>query len=169
MTTPRLLAVEPLTRAAFLPFGEVIETEGRASYPINGGTTDRFHDLAPVDVQASSGHALINIFRARPVVEPVTIRLLERHPLGSQAFVPLSGRPYLVVVAAPGDPLDPQTMRAFLASARQGVSYSRGTWHHPLLALDAESDFLVIDRGGPGANCDEVHLPDAAIRQLAPR
>ncbi len=168
MTGYPTLALEPLTRLAFRPFGEVIEARGRTSYAINGGTTDRFHDLAPVDVQAGGGRALISIFRARPVLEPPIIRMLERHPLGSQAFVPLSGRPYLVVVAQPGSPLDPETLRAFLAGADQGVSYARGTWHHPLLALEAESDFLVIDRGGPGDNCDEVELPETAIRQLSP-
>ncbi|MEZ4267912.1 MAG: ureidoglycolate lyase [Myxococcota bacterium] len=166
MTDYRPLEIVPLTREAFRPFGEVIETHGRASYPINGGTTDRFHDLAPVDVQTGGGRALINIFRARPVLEPPIIRMLERHPLGSQAFVPLSRRPYLVVVAEPGSPLDPETMRAFLAGPSQGVSYARGTWHHPLLALEAESEFLVVDRGGPGDNCDEVELAESAIRQL---
>lgn len=166
MTGYRPLEILPLTRLAFRPFGEVIETRDRASYPINGGSTDRFHDLAPVDVEAGGGRALINIFRARPVLEPPLIRMLERHPLGSQAFVPLSARPYLVVVAEPGTPLDPETMRAFLAAPDQGVSYARGTWHHPLLALEAESDFLVVDRGGPGHNCDEVALDDSAIRQL---
>lgn len=168
MSRPRPLAVEPLTRAAFRPFGEVIETRDRASYPINGGTTDRFHDLAPVDVHAAGGHALISIFRARPSIATPSIMMLERHPLGSQAFIPLSARPYLVVVAEPGTPLVPDTMRAFLAGPDQGVSYARGTWHHPLLALGAESDFLVIDRGGPGDNCDEVALDDASIRQLLP-
>lgn len=166
MTGYRSLELQPLTRLAFRPFGEVIETRDRASYPINGGTTDRFHDLAPVDVQTGGGRALINIFRARPALKPPIIRMLERHPLGSQAFMPLSARPYLVVVAESGSPLRPETMRAFLAAPDQGVSYARGTWHHPLLALEAESDFLVIDRGGRGDNCEEIALPESAIRQL---
>ena len=85
---------------------------------------------------------------------------MERHPLGSQAFVPLNGRPYLVAVAAGGE-LDPARIEVFLAAGDQGVNYAAGTWHHYSLALEAESDFLVIDRAGPGENLDEVELSDA--------
>lgn len=151
------LPVTALTRMAFAPYGDVIETTGADCYPINAGTCQRFHDLARITVGAD-GQPLINIFRAQPVAWPVKIERLERHPLGSQAFYPLEGRPYLVVVAAPGDALDEIIPRAFLASGRQGVNYHPGVWHHPLLALDVESEFLVIDRGGPGQNCEEVVL-----------
>ncbi len=82
--------------------------------------------------------------------------MLERHPLSSQAFVPLSAARFLLVVAAPGESVLPGGIRAFVSDGRQGVNYRRGVWHHPVLALDAETDFLVIDRGGEGTNCDEV-------------
>lgn len=149
------LAVEALTAAAFAPFGDVIEAgSARDAYAINDGTTQRFHDLARIDV-GDDGRAIVSLFRAQPRVLPIVIGMLERHPLGSQAFVPLDpALRYLVVVAD-----DPARPRAFLAAAGQGVNYRRGTWHHPLLALDRVSDFLVIDRAGPGANCDEVMLP----------
>lgn len=154
------LPVLPLSRAAFAPFGDVIETDGAANYPINGGTCLRFHDLARVSVGAN-GRTLINIFRARPVVWPLAIDKVERHPLGSQAFYPLERRAYLVVVAAP-DPVSRALVpHAFLASGRQGVNYHPGVWHHPLLALAAESEFLVIDRGGPESNCEEAALATA--------
>ena len=84
--------------------------------------------------------------------------MMERHPLGSQAFVPLSDAPYLIVVAPAGD-LDPAKLRAFSTRGWQGVNYARGVWHHPLLALERVSDFLVVDRGGEGPNCDEAALP----------
>ncbi|WP_210270265.1 ureidoglycolate lyase [Aureimonas sp. ME7] len=152
------LRAEPLSADAFRPFGEVIEPDNAAEIRlINNGTTTRFHDIAPVDVATGGGHALVSIFRGKPFALPFRVEMLERHPLGSQAFMPLEGRPYLVVVAPdrdsrPGEPV------AFLASGVQGVSYARGTWHHPLIALDERSDFLVVDRGGPGTNLQEFML-----------
>ncbi|HSI06786.1 MAG: ureidoglycolate lyase [Myxococcota bacterium] len=154
------LLVEPLTRSAFAEFGDVIELDGAHHYPINGGTCERYHDLARVDV--GDGRTLINVFRGQARPFPIAITMLERHPLGSQAFVPLSEREYLVVVAPAGE-LDPGRVRAFLARARQGVNYAKGVWHHPLLALDVTSDFLVVDRGGAGNNCDEQTINARSI------
>ncbi|WP_102960165.1 ureidoglycolate lyase [Mangrovicella endophytica] len=152
------LPVALLTADAFRPFGEVIEPDNAAEIRlINGGTTTRFHDIAPVDVSSQGGRPLISIFRGKPFALPIEITMLERHPLGSQAFMPLSNRPYLVVVA-PDESGRPGRPQAFLATDRQGVSYSRGTWHHPLLALEDVSDFLVIDRGGTGSNLQEWML-----------
>jgi ureidoglycolate lyase len=150
-----LLIVEPLTTAAFAIFGDVIETAAaRQIYPVNDGTAQRFHDLAEIDTSAKNGRTLVSIFRAEPRALPFAIKMLERHPLGSQAFIPLQGHRYLIVVGE-----SPQDRpRVFLADRGQGINYRRGTWHHPLIALDAISDFLVIDRGGAGANCDEVIL-----------
>ena len=150
-----ILPVETLTRAAFAPFGDVIEADGAQHFEINNGSTTRFHDLARIDVAAQRGHALVNIFRARPLPMPLTIAMVEKHPLGSQAFVPLEAAPFLVVVAPPGDTVEPDDLRAFLAEAGQGVNYAPGVWHHPVIALGRETDFLVIDRGGPGDNLAE--------------
>jgi len=151
-----ILPIEPLTRAAFAPFGDVIEAAAaRGDYPINDGTAQRHHDIARIDCNAGDGHGLISIVHAQPRELPFAIVMLERHPLGSQAFVPLSPARYIVVVAESPE----AAPRAFLASGGQGINYHRGTWHHPLLALDAAADFLVIDRGGDGGNCDEATLP----------
>jgi ureidoglycolate lyase len=156
----RELTPEPLTAEAFAPFGDVIEASDRAEQiPINYGFTTRFNDLANIDVAEGGGHAIVSLFRAKPLDPPV-LKILERHPLGSQAFVPLQGRPYLVCVAPAGE-LDPAALRLFHAEASQGVNYAKGVWHHFLLALDDESDFLVIDRAGPGENLDEVELAPA--------
>jgi len=144
-----------LTREAFRPYGEVIEAEGAPGYPINEGTTYRFHDLATVET--GDGRPLVSIFRAQPRPSPIAIRLMERHPLGSQAFMPLQPRDWLVVVAPPGKPPAPETLEAFRATGSQGVNYAPGVWHHPLLALEPNSDFLVIDRGGEG-NLEEAPL-----------
>ncbi|WP_018993097.1 ureidoglycolate lyase [Aromatoleum toluclasticum] len=157
------LQVEPLTREAFAPFGDVIEASDAAHhFTINGGNTERYHDLAHID-PGPDGRNIVSIFRGQPRALPFTVEIMERHPLGSQAFVPLSGAPYLVVVAPAGDAPGVEDLRVFLARGDQGVNYARGAWHHPLLALDGVSDFLVIDRSGNGPNCDEVRLGEAGV------
>ncbi|MEQ5841354.1 ureidoglycolate hydrolase [Paraburkholderia acidicola] len=154
----KTLRLERLTREAFAPFGEVIELAGARHFPINGGTTERYHDLANVDVCADGGRPLISLFRAQPRAWPIEIAMMERHPHGSQAFVPLVDVRYLVVVAPAGE-FDAARMCAFVSDGWQGVNYARGVWHHPLLALDRVSDFVVVDRGGAQPNCDEIELP----------
>jgi ureidoglycolate lyase len=162
----KTLLATALTREAFAPFGQVIAADEAARhYPINGGTTERYHDLANVDVSAEGGRALISIFRAQPRTLPFAVTMLERHPLGSQAFVPLTRLPYLVVVA-PAE--DVTAMRAFLVTGGIGVSYARGIWHHPLLALEGRCDFLVVDRGGPGRNVDETSFAEPWQLELPP-
>lgn len=154
------IRIEPLTRAAFAPFGIVIEPGAAArEFAINEGTARRYDAVARVDTDAA-GHVSLSLVRAEPRALPFTIVLLERHPLGSQAFVPLDPSiRYLVVVAT-----DPQsTPRAFVATHGQGVQYHRGCWHHPLITLDRTSEFLIVDRGGAGDNCDEAALPQSYV------
>ena len=159
----RELAPEPLTAEAFAPFGSVIEASDEAvKLDINQGHAIRYDRLADIDVADEDGVGAISLFRARPLGELV-LRMFERHPLGSQSFVPLSGRPYLVAVA-PAGPFDADKIRLFQAKGNQGVHYRKGVWHHFLLVLD-ESDFLVVDRAGPGNNVEEVELaPGDQIR-----
>jgi ureidoglycolate lyase len=155
-----LLQPTPLTAAAFAPFGDVIETAGRASRWINHGTCERFDDLAQVDVAGEGGRPVISIFRAAPRELPLQLRGLERHPLSRQAFYPLQQLPFLIVVAEEGSgPVAPR-VRVYLSSGRQGVNFRRNTWHHELLALHQTSLFLVIDRGGPGENCEQLAIED---------
>lgn len=159
----RQLIVEPLTQEAFAPFGDVIEaSEALRHFPINGGNTERYHDLATLD-PGEDGRVIVSIFRGQPRALPFTVAMMERHPLASQAFVPLAARPYLVVVAPAGEPPGAEDLRCFLAQPGQGVNYARGVWHHPLLALETVSDFLVLDRAGEGPNCDEVQLDRVAL------
>lgn len=154
----RLLAMEPLSREAFAPFGDVIEaSEAAQHFTINAGNTERYHNLANIE-PGPDGRVIVSIFRGLPRQLPFRVAMMERHPLASQAFIPLSGRPYLVVVAPAGDPPGVSDLRVFLARADQGVNYANGVWHHPLLALGDTCDFLVVDRSGPGHNCDEVVL-----------
>ncbi|WP_394789652.1 ureidoglycolate lyase [Rhodoferax sp.] len=160
------LPIEPLTAEAFRPFGDVIEAHDSARhFSINDGFAERYHDLAQIDVGSLGGRAILSIFKALPRSLPMQLVLLERHPLGSQAFMPLSGLQYLVVVAEAGPRPQLSAIRCFRAAPGQGVNYARGTWHHPLIALQAASDFLVVDRGGAAgdANCDEYPLVDTPI------
>ena len=159
------LRPQPLSQENFARFGDVIETEGRTSLPINQGLCQRFDDLSRIEVADGAGAPAISIFRSAPVALPLDLKLLERHPLASQAFIPLTARPFLVVVAL--EPA-PEAVRAFLTNGRQGVNYYAGTWHHPLLVLDRTSDFVVIDRVGPGDNLDLVSFDDGALILAAP-
>jgi len=153
----RELTPEPLTTESFAPFGSVIEAcDDAVRLEINQGHAIRYDALAEIDVADGGGTGVLSLFRAKPLGELV-LRVFERHPLGSQSFVPLSGRPYLVAVA-PAGPFDAARVRLFRAQGHQGVHYRKGVWHHFLLVLEAESDFLVIDRAGPGDNCAEVEL-----------
>ena len=156
--TYHTLVPQPLTKDAFAAYGDVIEANNESQhFAINYGCTERYHDLAQIDVNQQGGKALVSIFRSRPKQQPIKIELMERHPLSSQAFMPLSNNPYLVVVAPAGE-FNQKAIIAFIAQHDQGVNYHAGTWHHFSLALNEQSDFLVIDRGGKGDNCDEVNL-----------
>jgi ureidoglycolate lyase len=166
MLLPRqTLRIEPLTAEAFKLFGDVIEArESAHHYTINDGFAERYHDLAGVDTLADGGKPMVSIFKSSPRKFPLQLMLLERHPLGSQAFMPLSPWPYLVVVAPAAPTPDLNAVRCFEALPGQGVNYARGVWHHPLLALHASCDFLVIDRGEAAGiaensgNCDVVQI-----------
>ncbi len=161
------LFAEPLTAAAFAPFGDVVQAGGE-SRTINDGTARQFADLAQIDVAEKGGRPRVSIYHARVRELPLPVRLLERHPLSSQLFMPLGPQPFLVVVAPAGDRIEPFSIRAFRTDGRQGVNYRRGTWHHPLIALDEGREFLVIDRGGPGDNCEEFHFADGGFELARP-
>jgi ureidoglycolate lyase len=150
------LVAEPLTKAAFAPFGDVIEMEGRASFPINQGFAERFNDLANIDVSDEGGAVNVSIVVATPRPTPINLQVMERHPLGSQIFISLQERDWLVAVCA--DPKDVTSYRIFRATGRQGINYHKGVWHHPLLVLEPGSRFLVVDRMGPGKNLEEIRL-----------
>ena len=156
------LTPQPLTAQAFAAFGDVIEARSDTVISINQGTSQRFHDLARVDVASGEGHPLVNIFRALPYPEPLTLSMMEKHPLGSQLFMPLQEHAYLVAVAQASDQVSASDIAVFSASGNQGVNFRPGTWHHPLLVL-AQQDFLVVDRGGKGDNLVEQDLDQSVL------
>jgi ureidoglycolate lyase len=144
-----------LTKSAFAPFGDVVETDGAAGIEINQGFARRFNALAGIDVTTDGASVNISLFDVKPRPQPIQIKLMERHPLGTQLFMPLQDRPWLVVVCT--DPRDPASYRAFAASGRQGVNYARNVWHHPLLVLGDGERFMVVDRISAD-NLEEVWL-----------
>ena len=157
MSAARRIACERLTPEAFAPFGTVIEAGRGEVRAINAGTCERHHALAAIE-HAAGRRPILSIFRAQPRALPMELAMMERHPLGSQAFVPLSGEAWIAVVA-PDEGGGPGAPRAFLAGGRQGVSYAANVWHHPLIALGGVRDFLVADADGPEPNLEEADYP----------
>jgi len=149
---------EPLSRENFAEFGDVIEVGAGTRVSINDGTTVRHDDLATIDVTDDGGRPVVSIFESRPFDFPLEIQMLERHPKGSQAFIPLDDHPYFVVVAPKGESVSSGDMKIFLASGKQGVNYPKGVWHHPVIVMDPMR-FLVIDRSDAENNCDLFHFP----------
>lgn len=146
--------IEPLTPDAFAPFGQVIQTTGAHHYPINAGNTERYHDLAKVELGGVHARPLISIFHGQPYALPLSLSLVERHPLGSQAFYPIGEAHWLVIVAEDLSGT-PTNIRAFLPGPGQGVNIAMNTWHGVLTPLEKPADFLVVDRGGDGNNLEE--------------
>lgn len=154
------IIIEPMTADAFAPFGDLLEAKGMPDKMINQGLCGRFHDRARMDF--SDGRAGISIFHAEKRDLPLKLDLVERHPDGSQAFVPMSHQPFLVVVAEDQNGT-PQNIRAFLTEAGQAINIHRGVWHGVLTPLHDPGLFAVIDRIGEGPNLEEYWLPDEVI------
>lgn len=157
MTT---ITVRPITADEFAPFGELLTPRSTPDRMINEGRCERHHALATV--QRGEGEAIISIFRSLAVSLPYECTLLERHPLGSQAFMPLGPDEWLSVVALddggrPGGPL------AFLVPAGMGVNLHANIWHGVLTPLDRPADFLVVDREGGGVNLEEYLIDPVTI------
>jgi ureidoglycolate lyase len=148
-----VIMAEPLTVDSFAPFGDVLEAEGDFRL-INAGLCKRFHDRARLDF--GDARAGISIFQADPRHLPYRFDLVERHPEGSQAFIPMTAAPFLVIVTP-----DPEAKpRAFVTNGAQGINLHRGTWHGVLTPLGAVGLFAVVDRIGSGTNLEEHRYAD---------
>lgn len=150
------ITTEPLTHEAFAPFGDVLDATGNFRL-INAGLCQRFHNRARLDFAAAQPG--ISIFQAEPRILPYCLDLIERHPEGSQAFIPMTQNPFLIIVAT--SPAD--TPSAFLTNGAQGINLHRGTWHGVLTPLTAPGLFAVIDRIGDGPNLEEHHFTEPWI------
>lgn len=156
------IQIQLLTSENFARFGEVISCQGNDYFHINDAHTERYHALVMTEIMGDA-KAGISIFRnIKSTQIPFEISMLERHPNGSQAFIPMQGQKFLLVVAPSLDTDTPDLSQlcAFITDGTQGVNYRAGTWHHPLLTLEAPSDFAVVDRIGTGHNCDVYQFPE---------
>lgn len=158
------IVIQPMTAAAFAPFGDLIDCSGAADKIINQGLCGRFHDRAQMDF--ADGRAGISLFRAEPRHLPLSLEMVERHPEGSQAFIPMSEHGFLVIVA-PDDAGKPGQPLAFETAPGQAINFHRGTWHGVLTPLHAPGLFAVVDRIGDGANLEE-HWFETAFRVVRP-
>ncbi len=155
------MTIQPLTREAFAPFGDVVEFEGSDSFPINHGMADRYHDLAAVELGGEQSRAIISLVASHQFDMPRRVDHLEYHPFGSQAFLPLDSIPFIVVVSPAADDPDLGELRAFVTNGKQGINYHLGTWHHVLLTPYAPMRFICVDRDGPGHNCVDHQIPES--------
>ena len=149
----------PITPERFAPFGDVIHASKASKRKMNEARFERFADLATVDVE--QGRGSISIARCRaPTIMPYRFDMVERHPLGSQAFIPLSRFSFFVVVAPAAESVEPEDLRAFVTNGTQGVNYRKGVWHMPMIAMDEGQEFLIVDRGAGDGNYEEHYFSD---------
>jgi len=157
------LRPETLTREEFAPYGDVIDSVTDRTAAMNAERFERFDDLCAIEM-SDTGRVAVSIARCRVVTSlPHYIDMVERHPLGSQAFVPLTPCRMIVVVAPPEESVEASELRAFVTDGRQGINYHRGTWHMPLIAFEAGQEFLVIDRAADAPNCDQHSLDETVM------
>ena len=153
-----MVTAVPITPERFAPYGDVIVASADSKAAMNDACFERYSELA--DVDAGGKKASISIARCKiPMSLPYRFDMVERHPLGSQAFMPLSHFVFFVVVAPAAESVEPEDLRAFVTNGRQGVNYRKGVWHMPMIALKEGHEFLIVDRGADG-NCDEHYFSD---------
>ncbi|MBS8259221.1 ureidoglycolate lyase [Roseibium polysiphoniae] len=158
----RTITIESLTREAFSPFGDVLEATGGPDKVINQGLCGRYHDLADIDLSGDGARAGISLFKSDRRTLPYRLEMVERHPLGSQAFLPMTHEPFLVIVC-PDENGKPGEPRAFMTAPGQGINFHKGTWHGVLTPLSEPGLFAVVDRIGPGDNLEEVWFDEAYL------
>jgi ureidoglycolate lyase len=160
----------PLSAEAFKQYGDVIQIEDAHHFSMNGGKLERYYDLAQINVGTETGgRPVMSIASCNQITEfPLNIPFLERHPHGSQAILPLFKQTMIVVVAPVDDSISLDNIRAFYSNGAQGINFHAGVWHFPIIALERDQAFLIVDRGGPNKNCDEFRFNEADEITLLP-
>ncbi len=142
-----VLTPVPITAERFAPYGDLIQASTATKAAMNDARFERFHDLAKIDVESGGGRTAISIARCKTAATfPHRFDMVERHPHGSQAFIPLAPFSFVVVVAPAGEAVEAADLYAFVTNGRQGINYHKGVWHMPLIALEAGQEFLIVDR-----------------------
>jgi len=159
------IKAEPLTKEAFAPYGDVIEIDGAKHFGMNDDGMERYYDLANIDVDHDAGGKPVISMTVCNKVDsmPYHMYCIEKHPRGSQAFIPMTSSPLIVAVAEPSETVDISKIKAFVSNGKQGINYNKNVWHMPTICLDADQQFIIVDRGGKGDNCDLVTISDKKI------
>ena len=147
----KIIKPTKITRENFAIYGDLIATNEVKPIDINAGYAKRFDDLANIDTSVDSGKTIVSIFSALKRTFPMTIDMMEKHPLGSQAFIPMKETTFLCLVALPGELPEINKIQSFIIPPKMGINYKPGVWHFPLISTE-DTDFLVIDRKGSGKN-----------------
>ena len=142
---------KPITKENFSKFGDMITTENIKPLEINNGYAKRFDEIAKIDTSSQNGETTISIFSALKRSFPMKIDMMEKHPLGSQAFMPMKETTFLTLVAPEGEKPDLEKIESFIIPRGIGINYRTGVWHFPLISTE-DMDFLVVDRKGSGDN-----------------
>ena len=153
---------KPINKENFKKFGDMITTTNIKPIEINEGYAKRFDGIANLDTSKNNGQTTISIFSALKRSFPMKIDMMEKHPLGSQAFIPMKQTTFLVLVAPEGNKPDLNKIEAFIIPPEVGVNYNPGTWHFPLIATE-DMNFLVVDRKGSGDNLKIQKLEENQI------
>ena len=140
-----------ITKENFSLFGDMISTKDAKPIDINAGYAKRFDDLANINTSKDNGKTIVSIFSAKKRSFPMKIDMMEKHPLGSQAFIPMKETTFLVLVAPENDKPDLNKIESFIVPSGVGINYKPGIWHFPLIATE-DMNFLVVDRKGAGEN-----------------
>jgi len=151
-----------ITRENFAKYGDLISSNNINPIDINAGYATRFDNLANIDISKNEGKAIISIFSALKRVFPMKIDMMEKHPLGSQAFMPMKETTFLCLVAPPGQFPEIKKIQSFIIPPKTGINYKPGIWHFPLISTE-DTDFLVIDRKGSGENLIIHHFKEEKI------
>ena len=160
--TERIIKPIPMTKENFSKFGDMIGTENIKPIEINNGYANRFDDIAKIDTANNNGKTTISIFSALKRSFPMKIDMMEKHPLGTQAFIPMKETTFLTLVAPEGKKIEMNKIESFVVPKGKGVNYKTGIWHFPLISTE-DMDFLVVDRKGPGENLIVENLDQEEI------
>ena len=149
--TERIIKPIPITTENFSKFGDMITTENIKPLEINNGYAKRFDEIAKLDTSSENGETTISIFSALKRSFPMKVDMMEKHPLGSQAFIPMKETTFLTFVAPEGEKPNLDEIESYIVPKGKGVNYKAGVWHYPLISTE-DMDFLVVDRKGSGDN-----------------
>ena len=147
----KLVKAKNITKKNFSKFGQLINTSKKNPININDGYAKRFDDLINIDTSKKNGKAIVSIFKAKKRRFPMKIDMMEKHPLGSQAFIPMKETTFLAFVAPLGEFPEISKIQSFIIPPKTGINYKPGIWHFPLITTE-NTNFLVIDRKGSGQN-----------------